>query len=202
MLSTRWARSASGCSRLPLGVETSSASCARRDGTCWAMGAVAWLQRRHLFLCTSTRTIGVPVVKTTTLQRQLYFSLLFSITFIIFGLFFSPSSVIPGTIVLVVTQIRGDVLIADSSSSPLRFVPGFVIGIRFPLLPSPTRVRDAVAWKYSGLIVPLIKYLVPFSQSDRVNSYPRKIHCQHATATGVPLPFSCIRSAYRTWYSY
>ena len=42
MLSTRRARSASGCCRLSLGVETvASASCARRCGICWAMVAVA-----------------------------------------------------------------------------------------------------------------------------------------------------------------
>ena len=41
MLSTRPARSASGCRRRSLGVETASATCARRDGTCWAMVAVA-----------------------------------------------------------------------------------------------------------------------------------------------------------------
>ena len=31
------------------------------------------------------------------------------------------------------------------------------------------------------LIAPLIEY--PLAQSERVNSYPRKIHYQHATAT-------------------
>ena len=41
MLSTRRARSASGCRRRSLWVETVSASCARRDGTCWEMVAVS-----------------------------------------------------------------------------------------------------------------------------------------------------------------
>ena len=41
MFSTRRARSVSGCRRRSLGVETTSASCTRRDGTCWEMVAVA-----------------------------------------------------------------------------------------------------------------------------------------------------------------
>ena len=40
MLPTRLARSASGCHRRLLGVETTSASYARRGGTCWEMMAV------------------------------------------------------------------------------------------------------------------------------------------------------------------
>ena len=40
-LSAHQARSASGCRRRSLGVETASASCARRGGTCWATVAVA-----------------------------------------------------------------------------------------------------------------------------------------------------------------
>ena len=49
MLSTRRARSASGCRRRSLGVATTSASCARRGGTCWEMVAVARFYRRHFF---------------------------------------------------------------------------------------------------------------------------------------------------------
>ena len=41
MLPIRRARSASGCRRRSLGVETTSASCSRRGGTCWEIVAVA-----------------------------------------------------------------------------------------------------------------------------------------------------------------
>ena len=55
MLWTRRARPASGCRRRSLGVETTSASCARRGGTCWEMVAVDRFQRRHPF-CTAVRS--------------------------------------------------------------------------------------------------------------------------------------------------
>ena len=44
------------------------------------------------------------------------------------------------------------------------------------------RLRHAVAWNESRLIWAACKIFL--SQSERVNSYPRKIHYQHATTTG------------------
>ena len=88
MLWTRRARSASRCRRRSLGVETTSASCARRGGTCWEMVALA-------------RSIGVIFFvhqydrgTCCRLQRQQYELLLYK--YLVHGtryvviLFFSP----------------------------------------------------------------------------------------------------------------